>query len=153
MTPLNPTRVSNIAVHHSASPASTRLEDIRTWHVGEREWDDVGYHFVVEATCVRLGRPLWLMGSHVFGHNSTTIGVCIVGDFTQGEPGVRQRRLAVALLADLCGWFSLEPNDIVGHFELADTECPALDMATLRQRVANEIARRVERWREHGKRA
>ena len=154
MTPLNPTRVANIAVHHTASPGTWHLEDVRRTHVGERGWDDVGYHFVVERAHVRLGRPLWLMGAHAIGHNSTTVAVCVVGDFTRTDVPLNQRRRVVCLLADLCGWFSLTSRDIVGHNELhnTDTECPGMAMSEVRDLVEREIARRKQTWGSHGER-
>lgn len=54
--------------------------DIRKWHVEENGWLDGGYHVVIRRDgTVESLRPLWAVGAHVEGHNSTSIGVCLVG--------------------------------------------------------------------------
>ncbi len=74
-------RIDEIIIHCSATPAGrdVRVADIRRWHVEERGWRDVGYHFVV---CldgrIERGRPLWKAGAHCMGHNSHSVGVCYV---------------------------------------------------------------------------
>lgn len=54
--------------------------DIRQWHVVENDWIDGGYHVVIRRDGTVEGlRPLLAVGAHVEGHNSTSIGVCLIG--------------------------------------------------------------------------
>lgn len=71
---------------HSADVPDTKkfdhlgVKEIRRWHVKERGWSDVGYHFIIKRDgMIEKGRPLSRAGAHVRGHNRGTIGVCYVG--------------------------------------------------------------------------
>lgn len=71
-----------ITVHCSATPngRDVKLETIREWHVKERGWADIGYHYVIEIDgCIRAGRDLTRQGAHVEGANKDNLGICMVG--------------------------------------------------------------------------
>lgn len=80
--------IDEIIVHCSATKpdwmkgASTeaKVAEIRRWHIEDRKWSDIGYHYIVDTdgTVVR-GRPLERVGAHVKGHNKGTIGICLIG--------------------------------------------------------------------------
>lgn len=60
------------------------VREIREWHVDDNGWIDVGYHFVIRRDGrVENGRPMWAVGAHVGGHNSTTLGICLVGGMAE----------------------------------------------------------------------
>lgn len=80
--------VSEIIIHCSATPSGWResepvqskVEAIRQWHVSENGWLDIGYHYIVDRDGAWLpARPVEMDGAHVKGHNSGTIGVCLIG--------------------------------------------------------------------------
>ena len=63
--------IHRIIIHCTATPAGRRvtLHDVRSWHVVERGWDDVGYHYLVRLDGeVVAGRPVNFMGAHAVGH-------------------------------------------------------------------------------------
>lgn len=80
-------------IHASATP-NTRdhsAADIRRWH-REKGWRDIGYHYVIRRDGrIEPGRPLEQTGAHVQGHNTDSIGTCLVGagvalsDFTPAQ--------------------------------------------------------------------
>lgn len=75
------TSTNYIVVHCSATGPGQRIgaQDIREWHLA-RKFSDIGYHFVVRRDGgVELGRDLQEVGAHVVGHNTTSVGVCMVG--------------------------------------------------------------------------
>jgi len=73
--------IDEIIVHCSASGPSTKMEDIRRWHI-DKGWDDIGYNYVIESTgLIRMGREWSLIPAHCEGHNAHSIGVCLVGGF------------------------------------------------------------------------
>lgn len=82
------TSTTYIVVHCSATGPGQRIgaADIREWHLA-KGWSDIGYNFVVRRDgAVELGRDLQEVGAHVAGHNSTSVGVCMVGGLNaQGE--------------------------------------------------------------------
>ena len=58
-------KISEIIVHCSATRPGQGFtaDDIRRWHVSERGFSDIGYHFVVETDgTVSVGRSLDLAG-------------------------------------------------------------------------------------------
>jgi len=130
--------IRKIIVHHSASPAVS-LEKIDEWH-RERGFDMVGYHFVIQAGgMVRLGRPIDRTGAHCKGHNSDSIGVCVVGSFEDGMPVPGSQWAAlVAIVGDLVRQYGLRFSDVYGHKELGLTLCPGFDPALLRDALIDE---------------
>jgi len=55
------------------------VEEIRSWHI-DRGFNDIGYHFVIRrGGALERGRPAETAGAHVKGHNSDTLGICLVG--------------------------------------------------------------------------
>jgi len=59
-----------------------KVAEIRRWHVEQRGWRDIGYHWVIDRDgIVAPGRPEDQIGAHVEGHNAGTIGVCLLGGY------------------------------------------------------------------------
>ncbi len=74
--------ITHIVVHCSATPPTMDIgaKEIRNWHVNDRGWRDIGYHYVIRLDgTVEVGRKEENIGAHVAGHNSNSIGVCYVG--------------------------------------------------------------------------
>ena len=83
--------IKKIVIHCSDSTWGTS-EDINRWHL-ERGWDGIGYHYVItngrakstdsykeqDDGSIEKGRPVEKTGAHVRGHNSDSIGVCLIG--------------------------------------------------------------------------
>lgn len=85
------------------------------------------------------------MGAHARGHNSYSIGICLVGD---GDPPVTPRQLVclVNLCAALCIVYRLDPmTDIVGHRDLCPTECPGDDIYARIPALRSDVLRRLAR--------
>ena len=123
---------TEILIHHSASPADTPWDGIVAYHVTPpprgRGWRAVGYHFGIakqgDGYAVQTGRSLIMPGAHCPGHNSTALGVCLVGDFTTEAPPAAQLWVAADLCADLCRRFDVRATHIRPHRAFRKTECP-----------------------------
>ena len=51
------------------------VDDIRTWHVRDNGWDDVGYHHVIKRDgTVEKGREHDVIGAHAKGMNTNSLG-------------------------------------------------------------------------------
>lgn len=71
-----------IVVHHTASPQTTTFDSIRNYHIHDRGWSDIGYHYVIDPDgMLYLGRPVWRIGAHVRGKNSKSVGVSAIGNY------------------------------------------------------------------------
>lgn len=126
--------ITSIVVHCSDSPDDMDIgaDEIRRWHVEERRFTDIGYHFVLKRSGkVELGRHLATQGAHCHGHNKLSIGICWVGrDDCTGA----QWRALVKLCRGLMGRYGLKPDQIHGHGELDPKKtCPRIPMDRLRK--------------------
>jgi N-acetylmuramoyl-L-alanine amidase len=118
-------KLNRVIIHCSDSDIKghDNIETIRKWHVEERGWNDVGYHFFIQSNGnIQDGRPLSKVGAHTVGHNADSVGICLHGrkNFTQ-EQFNSLRRLVIALSSDY-GALSIH-----GHCEFAPKTCPNFD--------------------------
>lgn len=140
--------IRRIIVHHTASPSTTTVEEIRRWHTAPapagRGWSDVGYHLVVREGpggiwLVEAGRPVEEVGAHDEGQNADSIGVAIAGDYTRATVAPAAWELLVGLVAGLLRQHGLTADALEGHREhegKRGTACPGFEPAALRRRVA-----------------
>lgn len=65
---------------HNADPYD-RLAEITRWHVQDRGWRTIGYHWVVDypVGMIMAGRRETEIGAGVEGHNRGVIHVCLIG--------------------------------------------------------------------------
>lgn len=130
--------INKIVVHCSATPAGrdVTVDEIRRWHVEERKWSDIGYHYVIHLDgSVHEGRPIERSGSHVRGHNRSSIGICYVGgasadDFTIAED-TRTDAQKIALKALIKGLLVAFPgSEVCGHNNLDSRKsCPNFNVS------------------------
>ncbi len=125
-----------IVIHHSASDKSTP-EGMRAYHVRDRGWDALGYHFVIgngvkyEDGRIHVGER-WtrqMIGAHckVPGnyYNEHGIGICLIGNLENHPPSPRQ----IASLAKLASFLSrqcgIPKSRILTHGGVTGkTQCP-----------------------------
>lgn len=130
-------KIKKIVLHCSDSQDSLDIgvKEIRSWHTMKppkgNGWDDIGYHFVIRRDGrIELGRPQKVIGAHVRGHNSDSIGVCWVGRKMASD---KQLQSMYALLRGLIDKYDLEVEDIWGHSQFdSHKTCPNLDMIFVR---------------------
>lgn len=133
-----------IAIHCAETSSSQDIgaAEIRDWHVHERGWIDIGYHIVIRRSGrIEYGRPLWAVGAHVEGHNSTSVAVCMVGgsDGRGGEQDNFTPNQWIALGAVvrmLLAAPTFNITTIKGHrqFDGVKKFCPAFDVTAWKQR-------------------
>ena len=113
-----------LVVHCSATPASRDIgvSEIRAMHK-RQGWRDVGYHYVIRRNgTVEKGRPDTQPGAHVQGHNSHSLGICMVGGVNPDMTAacnftVEQFRALRALLKKL---HTQHPDAVIcGHRDLS----------------------------------
>lgn len=81
-----PRKATNwIVIHCSATRPSQDVgaADITKWHKA-RGFRTIGYHYVIKRDGkLQTGRPVGDIGAHVEGHNSDSVGVCMVGGLNE----------------------------------------------------------------------
>jgi len=131
-----------IVIHHiGGTNRDVTAEEIHGWHLSNG-WSGIGYHYVIRKDgTVERGRPKEYTGSHAYGFNSQSIGVNVVGEFEGFEPEPVQIESLVKLLADLCEFYSLEPNSetIIGHRDLMSTECPGTNLYSMLPEIRDKV--------------
>lgn len=119
-------RVQAVFIHHTDTPNSYDCADaprtIRYLYSGQtegREWDDIGYNFLVdrcgtvyEGRAGGIERPV--VGAHTQGFNKGTVGIAAIGTFTAGTPVPRAMTDALAgLIAWKLGLSDVDPRSTV----------------------------------------
>lgn len=122
-------KINRIVLHHTATARlGVSVHDIRYMHL-QRGWSDIGYHYLVqfpasEKVEVCVGRPERLMGAHLRGHNTDTIGIAVAGNYETDAFPSHAMQPVVKLVYDLCVRYGLTADDVYAHRELAATLCP-----------------------------
>lgn len=111
-------------------PLAEKVAEIRRWHVQERGWRDIGYHWVIDRDgAIAPGRPETKIGAHVEGHNRGTIGICLLGGYgaKADDPFVRnftaaQSAAVKRLIGETKGRTAI--SKVSGHNDYATKACP-----------------------------
>jgi len=134
--------VREIVVHCTAtvstwmanSTFAERVAEIRRWHMEERGWKDIGYHWLIDRDgAVKAGRAETVIGAGVEGHNAGVIHVTLIGgaDSAATDPFERNFTLAQnAALRRMIAEISARTGitRIAGHNEFAAKACPGFDV-------------------------
>ena len=127
--------IDKIIVHCTGTREGTyvSLDTVRRWHIEERGWSDIGYHYLIllDGTIER-GRPEERQGAHVRGHNKGSIGVSYVGgcDRLLNPKDTRtqdQKDSLHNLLSNLMA--SYEGATLHGHNEFSSKACPSFKVS------------------------
>ena len=126
--------IKQIIIHCSATKPTQNItaKNIERWHVEERGWRAIGYHYVItRAGDLEKGRDIDDTGAHALGYNANSIGVCLVGGLDDnGKPEqnytANQYYSLKKLLDVLCVTF---PDAVImGHNEVSDKACPCFNV-------------------------
>ena len=143
-----------MTVHHTAALLDTnrnapaRVRQHQRFHIDDRGWPDLAYHFIVDANGhVYEGRPVTAVGDTATNYDPTGhFLVCAEGDFNRQSISAAQ----VAAVVDLLAWgsvqFGVDASTIRGHRDWAATSCPGEDFyalisdGSLEQAVRDRVA-------------
>ncbi len=111
-------------------PISEKVAEIRRWHVQQRGWRDIGYHWVIDRDgTVAPGRRETEIGAHVENHNRGTLGICLLGGFGASADDLFEKNFtgaqaaAVKRLISEIKWRT-EIERISGHNDYSAKACP-----------------------------
>lgn len=127
-------KINKIIIHCSATPEGrdVKIETIRSWHIKNNHWKDIGYHYVIELDgSIHKGRDESVVGAHCSGQNANSIGVCYVGGV--GKDGKTpkdtrtdaQKQSLIELLKSLKAKYPAAA--VYGHRDFAAKACPSFD--------------------------
>lgn len=115
------------------------VEEIRRWHVEDRGWKDVGYHYIIRRDgTLENGRDLdgdgdvlEEVGAHAMGFNAHSVGICLVGgksrktkgpDFNFTKAQMIKLHALVSILRDM-----FPGIEVIGHRDVSGKACPSFD--------------------------
>ncbi len=119
-----------VFIHCSASDSESAnsIKVIRGWHVDDKGWPDVGYHYFIRKNgLIETGRDLELIPAAQVGFNEGSIAICLHGlmksHFTEAQ--FDALREIAAEIEEAYG-----PGNIRyrGHNEVSDKDCPVFDI-------------------------
>lgn len=127
--------INEIIIHCAATKPSMDIgaDWIRKIHVQQNKWRDVGYHFIIRRNGAQEdGRPVDQIGAHCQGHNSGTIGICMVGGISEtGRPENNFTPAQFESVQMLIGYLKEHYPTIVklsGHNDYANKACPSFNV-------------------------
>lgn len=135
-------KIKKIIVHCTATPGDVSIETVREWHVNERGWRDVGYHFLIRTDgTIEEGRPIEQSGAHTKGHNWDSIGVAYAGG--TGKNGewldTRTDQQKDSLVDLLCQLKDTYGGTIYGHRDFSEKACPSFDARLEYDNISNRF--------------
>lgn len=136
-------KVNKIIIHCTATPEGrdVSIDEVRRWHVKERGWRDVGYHFLIRLDgTVEEGRPIEMTGAHTRGHNWDSIGIAYAGGMSKDmtEPkDTRTDEQKDSLVDLLCQLHDCYGGTVYGHRDFSAKACPSFDAKTEYENISN----------------
>lgn len=163
--------VKHVIVHHSAGSNQRTdyvnvVRNIYLLHTQTNGWDDIGYNYLIAGDgTLFLGRdPLGsgdqdnIQGAHYCGKNTGTMGVCLLGTWSNTLPSDTARAVLERLLAWKCQKDQLSavgshrhPSTsspflpvIAGHRQGCSTECPGERFYTYLDTLKSNVLERMK---------
>jgi hypothetical protein len=151
-------KITHITLHHEGDAQPLRLDDdvvrklrgLQAWGAAERNWWDVPYHFLLDLRGnIYEGRDY-----HFMGETNTTYDpsghflITAIGNYDKQEPTQAQLNAIADLMAWAVSEFDVPLDNIKGHYNYADTDCPGtylrryLEDGTFRRMVEERLARK-----------
>ena len=120
-------KIDTIFVHCSDSDYAHHddISVIRKWHMDERGFNDVGYHFfITNGGQVQIGRPIDKIPAAQYGYNTGSVAICLSGKHEFTEDQFKALRKMVKELTTKHGI-----QHVMGHNEVDDGKtCPNFDV-------------------------
>ena len=125
--------IKYLVIHHTATPESFSVDDIRKIHVeGPESMSDIGYHFLTNKTGLKVGRPAIYNGGHAFGEktheniNHKALGLAIIGSYESHNASDKVINETCYAIKRICVKYKipLDRNYVFGHHRVDYTACP-----------------------------
>jgi hypothetical protein len=156
------TNVSHLIVHHSdgsntSSDWGATVRAIYDFHVNTNGWADIGYNWLIapDGTLFegRRANNQDVQGAHFCGYNQTTMGICMLGSYTNVNITNTAKNTLVRTLAWKCCDKGLVPTAtalhassnlnlrrISGHRDGCATACPGNTFYPNLNSIATEVS-------------
>ncbi|XP_041773377.1 peptidoglycan-recognition protein SC2-like [Anopheles merus] len=122
-----------VVMHHTAGASCTtdaacaqQMRNIQSFHMDGNGWADIGYNFLVgENGAAYEGRGWGRQGAHAPGYNDRSVGMGVIGTFTNVIPNAAARTAARNLITCGVSLGHIASNYwLIGHRQAVATACP-----------------------------
>ena len=159
--------VEHVIVHHSAgSNSNTNFEqvvrDIYLYHTQVNGWSDIGYNYLIDQEgTIYAGRDPGdgeqdnVVGAHFCGKNTSTMGICLLGNYETAQPTTA----SLQSLSNLTAWKmkheQLDPfgnaihrgedlDRLAGHRDGCATLCPGENLYTRLNEIRIDVQLEID---------
>ncbi|XP_043261235.1 peptidoglycan-recognition protein SA isoform X1 [Colletes gigas] len=126
-----------IVIHHTVTPecttkvsCSARVENIRSYHMNDLGWHDMGYSFLIGGDGnVYEGSGWNREGAHTYGYNKRSLGIAFIGNFQEKLASDNMMEAAHKLI--LCGKSKeifREDVHVIAARQVGSTASPGLEL-------------------------
>ncbi len=160
------TDVEHVVIHHSAGSNNNTnytqvVRDIYLYHTQVNGWSDIGYNYLVAQNgSIYTGRDPGsleqdnVLGAHFCGSNSTTMGICMLGNYESAELVTSN----YVSLVDIISWkleregmtpFSSNQHAlgnfdaVIGHRDGCSTLCPGESIYQRLTEIKQDVMHRL----------
>jgi len=113
-------------VHYSEGPTTQSVRSIQDFHMDGRGWSDIGYNFLVDVRGrIYEGRGWLVVGAHAPDHNTSGIGVCMIGRDGDSTPAAKR---SIRWLYDEAVRRKGGTLKALGHRDVYATSCPGNEL-------------------------
>lgn len=147
--------INEVVIHCTATrpdwwktrSSNQKVAEVKRWHVEERGWSDIGYHFLIDRNgTVVSGRPIERTGAHVKGRNKGTVGIALFGGYGGAATDLFEDHFTPEQKASLLSLIrEIDPDGrmrVTGHNEHANKGCPCFQVVD--PRIGERIPRTPE---------
>ncbi len=141
-------QVNYLAIHHSGGPDTQTPIEIANYHINNNGWGGIGYHFLIgKDGMVYYVGDISTARANVANLNEQVIGICLVGNFTEGRTPTQEQYDSAY---KLCDFFinnypdltNLNSWDVVkGHKELPGqlSLCPGDEWILWKDKITSGV--------------
>lgn len=134
-------QIKYLAIHHTGGPDTQTPEQIANFHLHSNGWGGIGYHFLIakDGTVYYVG-DISTARANVANLNEQVLGICLIGNFTNGRNPTEAQIESVRKLVDF--FINHYPalsnvktwDSVRGHKDLPgqSTICPGEDWSNWR---------------------
>lgn len=123
-----PPLVSDVFIHHSVTPVTTSpIVDVKLVEgIGMQRFGQISYSYLIHPHDGEIFEGAGLhRGAHTQGRNSSSFGICWIGNYEERVPKVQQIEATRWLIAELISGGHLTPDPTIrGHRDVKSTACP-----------------------------
>ncbi|KAK3104594.1 hypothetical protein FSP39_005827 [Pinctada imbricata] len=140
------TPVGLFFIHHTAGETcdndvkcSSVLRNIQQFHQNTKNWDDIGYSFLVAGNGhIYEGRGWNRQGSHTQNYNSRALAMSFLGNFMNDEPSALAQQATHKFLKCAVNKRFLNADySLYGHRDVKSTDCPGTKLYDLVRKWPN----------------